>query len=104
MQVNITKENLKEIVNKNKIVLIDFWAPWCGPCKLMNPIVEELAEELEGKAIIGKVNVDEEKELALNFQIRSIPTLLIIVNKEIKEVIVGAVNKGFVYNKLKNYL
>ncbi|MBQ8835185.1 MAG: thioredoxin [Oscillospiraceae bacterium] len=78
--VNITKANYDELVkNSEKTVLLDFWAPWCGPCRMVAPIVEEIAEERED-ILLGKVNVDEEMELAMQFGVASIPTLVVIKN------------------------
>ena len=80
--VHITKDNFDSIVNQNeKTVLVDFWAPWCGPCQMVGPIVEEIAAE-RGDIIVGKVNVDEEMELAKQFRIVSIPTIIILKNGE----------------------
>lgn len=89
MTVEITKENFEEVVLNNQLpVLVDFWATWCGPCKMIGPIVEELSDELEGKVVFGKLNVDKQPELAMQFQVMSIPTLILfkdgeIVNKKI---------------------
>ncbi len=97
----ITTENFNEIVNAGKPVVIDFWATWCGPCKRVAPIIEELAEEYEGKAIIGKVDVEEQDELAFKFGIRNIPTVLFIKDGEVVDKIVGATTKDAYEEKLK---
>ncbi len=97
----ITAENFNEIVNAGKPAVIDFWATWCGPCKRVAPIIEELAEEYEGKAIVGKVDVEEQDELAFKFGIRNIPTVLFIKGGEVVDKIVGATTKDAYEEKLK---
>ena len=94
MTVEITKDNFEEVVLKNDLpVLVDFWATWCGPCKMIGPIVEELSEELAGKVIFGKLNVDNQPELAMQFHVMSIPTLLLFKNGEIVNKKVGFMPK-----------
>lgn len=86
----ITKENFeKEVMHSELPVMIDFWASWCGPCKMLAPVVAELAEELDGKAKVGKVNVDEQPELAAAFQISSIPTVVVVKNGKMTQSSVG---------------
>ena len=78
-ELKITRENFEnEVIKSNIPVLIDFWAPWCGPCRMMGPIIEQLAEEYDGKAKVGKVNVDEEGELSQAFGVMSIPTIVLV--------------------------
>jgi len=89
-----------EVLNSDKPVLVDFWAEWCGPCRMIGPLVEELATEYEGKASIGKLNVDENTAVATKYGIRSIPTLLIFKGGEIVDKIVGAVPKSMLAQKL----
>ena len=90
-ELKITRENFENEVMKSDIpVLIDFWAPWCGPCRMMGPIIEQLAEEYEGKAKVGKVNVDEEGELSQAFGVMSIPTIVLVKDGKIVKQAVGA--------------
>ncbi|MBN1960445.1 MAG: thioredoxin [Deltaproteobacteria bacterium] len=81
-------------------VLVDFWASWCGPCRAMEPILESLAEELEGKAVIAKVNVDEEPGLAGAARVQSIPTMLLLQNGEVKDVFIGVTSKAVLQSKI----
>lgn len=93
--IKLTSENFEENVLKtDKPVLIDFWASWCGPCMMQGPVVEQLAEELQGAAVVGKVNVDEEPELAAQFSVMSIPTLVFMKNGKILNTRVGVTPKG----------
>ena len=101
MALEITDGNFKDTINSDKPVLVDFWAEWCGPCRMIAPIVEELSTELDGKAIIGKMNVDENQAIPGEFGIRSIPTLLIFKNGEIVDKIVGALPKHTIQQKLE---
>lgn len=90
-ELKITRENFENEVMKSNIpVLIDFWAPWCGPCQMMGPIIEQLAEEYEGKAKVGKVNVDEESELSQAFGVMSIPTIVLVKDGKVVKQAVGA--------------
>lgn len=90
-ELKITRENFENEVMKSNIpVLIDFWAPWCGPCRMMGPIIEQLAEEYEGKAKVGKVNVDEEDELSQAFGVMSIPTIVLVKEGKVVKQVVGA--------------
>ncbi len=98
--IEITDSNFEEIINSEKPVLVDFWAEWCGPCKMIGPVVEELAGDYEGKAVVGKVDVDANPVVSAKFGIRSIPTLLVFKNGEIVDKQVGAVPKGVLSQKL----
>ncbi|UQZ33438.1 thioredoxin [Paenibacillus sp. PK3_47] len=97
----LTKDSFKDHIQSG-VSLIDFWAPWCGPCRVQLPIVEELADEFKGKANIGKVNVDEEQELAAQFSVRSIPTLLLFKDGKLIDQMVGVNSKDSLKNKILN--
>jgi thioredoxin 1 len=99
--ITITDENFEEeVIKSDKPVLIDFWATWCGPCKIIAPIVEDLVDEYEGKAKIGKLDVDNNQQTAIKFGVRSIPTILIFKDGKLKDTIIGAVPKGQIVQKL----
>lgn len=105
--VKLTDDSFEEEVlnaESNKPVLVDFWAEWCGPCKMVGPIVEELAKEFEGKAKIGKVDVDSNPETSTKYGIRSIPSLLIFKDGEVVDQIVGAVPKAQLKKQLEAQL
>jgi len=94
MAKEITDSNFEEIIQSEKPVILDFWAEWCGPCRAISPIIEELSEELQDKMTIGKVNVDDNVELSEKFQIRTIPTILVLKGGEIVGKHVGATSKS----------
>lgn len=101
MAVTITDANFEELVkNADKPVLVDFWAEWCGPCKMIGPLVEELATDYEGRAVVGKVNVDENPNISMEFGIRSIPTLLVFKGGQIVDRHVGTAPKDVLAKKL----
>ncbi len=103
--VELTEETFEqEVLKATMPVLVDFWAAWCGPCKMIAPIVEELATEYEGKLKIGKVDVDNHQKIAMQFGIRSIPTLLVFKGGKVVEQIVGAAPKKTVVEKLAKHL
>ena len=98
--VELNKGNFEETIKNNDVVMVDFWAPWCGPCRMIAPIIDELAEEYEGKAVIAKVNTDEEQDIAIQFGIRSIPTILFFKNGELVDQMIGAASKDVFKSKL----
>lgn len=101
MAIEINDKNYEELVEKSgRVVLIDFWAEWCGPCRMLTPIVEELHHEYGEKAIIGKVNVDDNPEITSKHGIRNIPTVLFFKNGEVADKVVGAVPKAKLAEKL----
>lgn len=105
MKTNFTDANYAELVkNTKELIVIDFWAEWCGPCKMIAPSVEELANEYEGKALIGKCDVDNNNEIAVNYGIRNIPTLLFIKNGEVVDRLVGALPKAKIKEAVEKYL
>lgn len=102
MEVIITKENFDEEVRNYKgTVLLDFWAGWCGPCMMLSPVVSELAEELDGKVKVGKVNVDEQPELSAAFRVESIPLLVVVKDGVIQNQSVGVIPKNSILEMLK---
>ena len=103
--IQFTDGNFNDEVLKSEVpVLVDFWATWCGPCRMIAPIVEELATEYEGKAKIGKLDVDDNQETAIKYGVRSIPTILIFKGGQLKDTVVGAVPKNQLVQKLNAVL
>ncbi|MBP9096548.1 MAG: thioredoxin [Ignavibacteria bacterium] len=104
MALEITDANFDaEVINSDKPVLIDFWAVWCGPCKLIAPVVEEVAKEYEGKFKVGKMDIDNNPNVAMKYGIRSIPTLLIFKDGKVVDQIVGAVPKNVITSKMDTF-
>ena len=104
MALEINDANFQSLVkDSNKPVLVDFWAPWCGPCRTIAPIIDELHSEREGKAVVGKVNVDENTEVPVEYGIRNIPTLLIFKNGDVVDKVVGVVPKQQLIDKLESF-
>tara|TARA_B100001750_G_scaffold246053_1_gene267269 strand:- start:1946 stop:2260 length:315 start_codon:yes stop_codon:yes gene_type:complete len=104
MAKEITDSNFKDLINSDKPVVVDFWAPWCGPCKMLGPVIDELANDFEGKAIIGKMNIDENSEVSSQFGIRSIPTVLFFKNGEQVDKVVGLLTKPALEEKINSLL
>lgn len=105
MAIEITDANFNELVMKaDKPVLIDFWAEWCGPCRMVGPVVEELSKDYEGRAIVGKVDVDSNPNISMQFGIRNIPALLFFKNGEVVDKQIGAVPKSVLAGKLEKQL
>ncbi|MEE3144910.1 MAG: thioredoxin [Bacteroidota bacterium] len=105
MALEITDSNFDELVlQSDKPVVVDFWAEWCGPCKMIGPIIDEMSKDYEGKALIGKVNVDQNANVSAQFGVRSIPTVLFIKNGEVVDKSVGAVPKATLDSKLEALL
>lgn len=105
MAYEFTDANFQqEVIKSDKVTLIDLWAEWCGPCRLMSPVVEELATEYKDRAVIGKLNVDDNPETPMEYNVRGIPTFLLFKNGELKEKIVGAQSKKVLQDKIEALL
>lgn len=104
MAKQITDQNAAEILATDQLVVIDFWATWCGPCQRLTPIIEQLSEEYEGRAVICKYNVDEGEDLVAQYNIRNIPVVLFLKNGELQHKMVGAASKAAVQEQIEKYL
>lgn len=103
--LTITNDNFEaEVLNSDKPVLVDFWAEWCGPCQMVSPIIDELADDYVGKAKVCKINVDEQADLAMKYQVMSIPTVMIFKNGEVVDKVVGARSKADFSDILSKHL
>ena len=100
MEINITEQNFDEVLANNPVAMIDFGATWCGPCKALAPVVEEIANDYEGRAAVGKADVEECPAIAARFRIRNVPTVLFFKNGELKDKSVGAVQKSTLTQKI----
>jgi len=101
--IELTNENFDATISEG-VSLVDFWAPWCGPCRMIAPVIDELAGDFEGKANICKVNTDEQQDLATKYGVRSIPTILFMKNGEIVDQLVGASSKQALTDKLNSII
>ena len=104
MALQITDATLEEVLQTDKLVVIDFWASWCGPCKMIGPTIEEVSEEYKDKVVVGKVDVDNNDEAAAKYGIRNIPTILFIKNGEIVDKVVGVIPKELLIEKINQFL
>lgn len=104
MEVQITKENFESLKSGNLPLVVDFWATWCGPCRMIAPIIEKLAEKYDGKIVVGKCDVEENDELAAEFGIRNIPTILFFKNGEVVDKMVGAQSETRLDEKFQTLL
>ena len=105
MALELTDQNFEELVLKSdKPVLVDFWAEWCGPCRMVGPFVDEIAKEYEGKAVVGKVNVDNNPGISMQFGIRNIPALLLFKGGQVVDKQIGAAPKSVLANKLEAHM
>ncbi len=100
--IELSSSNFDEV--KSGVALVDFWAPWCGPCRMLSPVIDELAEDFKGKAKICKVNTDEEQDLAVEYGVRSVPTMLFMKDGEVIETLIGAQSKQAIADKLNSLL
>ena len=104
MALQFTDATFDEVLSSNTVVVADFWAEWCGPCKMVGPFIEQLAAEYEGKAAVGKIDIEENDDLATKYAIRNIPTVLFFKNGEVVDKMVGAAPKSAYEEKLKSLL
>ena len=104
MEVTITSENFESLKNGDKPLVVDFWATWCGPCRMLAPVISELAEEYNGRIVVGKCDVEENEDLSLEFGIRNIPTILFFKNGQVVDKMVGAQAKARIQEKFEALL
>lgn len=102
--IALTESNFLTEINKNRLVVVDFWAPWCGPCKMISPIIEQLATQYSGKVVFGKVNVDDNQSIAQRYSVQGIPSILIFKNGQVIDRLVGAVPKAYIESKIQPHL
>ncbi|MBQ4023451.1 MAG: thioredoxin [Prevotella sp.] len=104
MEVQITTENFESLKNGNLPLVVDFWATWCGPCRMIAPVIEELAKEYDGRIVVGKCDVEENDDIAMEFGIRNIPTILFFKNGQVVDKMVGAASKAKIQEKFEALL
>lgn len=104
MALEFTDENIQDAIKSGKPVVVDFWAEWCGPCRMVGPVIEELAQEYEGKVIVGKLNVDENSDTPMQYGIRNIPTILFFKDGELVDKQIGAAQKSVFATKIEAIL
>lgn len=104
MAIQITDANIEEVLQSEKLVIIDFWAEWCGPCKMVGPIIEQIGDEYKEKVVVGKLDVDNNDEATSKYGIRNIPTVLFIKNGEVVDKVVGAGPKNMFTDKIEKLL
>jgi thioredoxin 1 len=102
--LRLTDENLKGVVGSYGTVVVDLWAPWCGPCRTMSPVIDNVADEMQGEVVFGKLNTDDNRETMSEFMVQSIPTLLLFKDGKFKDRIVGAVDKKTIIRKVQSLL
>ena len=99
--LTVTKENFDQLLNQEQPILLDFWAPWCNPCRMMGPIIDQVEQSVQGKALVGKINIDEQPELASQFGVMSIPTLMVVKDHRVVHSAVGVRPKDQVLKLLE---
>ena len=104
MEVQITSENFESLKNGQQPLVVDFWATWCGPCRMIAPVIAELAEKYDGKIVVGKCDVEENDDIAMDFGIRNIPTILFFKNGEVVDKMIGAAAKAKIQEKFEALL
>ena len=104
MEVTITNENLKGYLEGGQPLVVDLWAPWCGPCRMLGPVISELAADYDGRIVVGKCNVDEEDDVAIEYGVRNIPTILFFKNVQLVDKFVGATTKATLDEKFRALL